>query len=312
MPESAQPKIIVLAGPTGIGKTVLSIEMAERFNGAIVGADSMQVYQYMDIGTAKPDAGEQAQAPHYMIDVATPDQPFDAAAYARMARAAVYRILDQGRLPFVVGGTGFYIKALLHGLFPAKPADAAVRGRLHQEAVEKGIHHLYDRLRQADPPAAERIHPNDTYRIIRALEVYDITGRPMSDYQAAHGFSEQPFKALKFCLYMDREALYERINRRVETMVAAGLLEEVKRLLARGYSADLKPMQSLGYRHMLDYLSGRLDWATAVDQLKKDTRRYAKRQLTWFRNDPEMIWKQPSEKKSIFERVAHFIHSNKQ
>jgi len=308
--ESAKPKIVVLAGPTGIGKTSLSLEIAERFNGAIVGADSMQVYRYMDIGTAKPDAREQGQAPHYMIDVADPDEPFDAAAYARMARAGIDQILDQGRLPMVVGGTGFYIKALLHGLFPAKPADAAVRGRLHKEAAEKGIHQLYDRLRQTDPAAAERIHPNDTYRVIRALEVCELTGRPMSAYQAAHGFSEQPFAALKFCLYMEREALYERINRRVAAMVAAGLLEEVKSLLERGFSPDLKPMQSLGYRHMLDYLSGQLDWPEAVDQLKKDTRRYAKRQLTWFRKDPEMIWKRPDEKLSIFERIAQFIHSN--
>ncbi len=310
MPESAKPKIVVLAGPTGIGKTSLSLEIAERFNGAIVGADSMQVFRHMDIGSAKPEHSEQQQAPHYMIDVADPDEPFDAAAYARMARAGIDQILDQGRLPVVVGGTGFYIKALLHGLFPAKPADAAVRDRLHKEAAEKGIHWLYDRLRQADPAAAERIHPNDTYRVIRALEVCELTGRPMSAYQAAHGFSEQPFAPLKFCLYMEREALYERINRRVAAMVAAGLLEEVKSLLERGYSPDLKPMQSLGYRHMLDYLSARLDWPEAVDQLKKDTRRYAKRQLTWFRKDPEMIWKTPDEKLSIFERIAQFIHSN--
>ena len=310
MSEIAKPKIVVLAGPTGIGKTSLSLEIAERFHGAIVGADSMQVYRYMDIGTAKPDAREQAQAPHYMIDVASPDEPFDAAAYARMARAATCRILDQGRLPLLVGGTGFYIKALLHGLFTSKPADSKVRGRLHEEAAEKGSHQLYDRLRQTDPKAADRIHPNDTYRIVRALEVYEMTGRPMSAYQAAHGFSEKPFKPLKFCLYMDREALYERINRRVAAMVAAGLLEEVKALLDKGYAADLKPMQSLGYRHMLDYLSGRLDWPEAVEQLKKDTRRYAKRQLTWFRNDPEMIWQTPAEKSFIFERIAQFIHSN--
>lgn len=310
MSDKGKARIVVLAGPTGIGKTSLSLELAARFNGAIVGADSMQVYKHMDIGTAKPDVRQRQKAPHYMIDVVAPDQPFDAAAYSDMARACIYRIDKQNQLPIVVGGTGFYIKALLHGLFPAKPADPVIRRRLADTVTNEGVDRLYERLREADPDAADRIHPNDTYRIIRALEVYEITGCRMSDYQESHGFSDSPFAALKFCLYMDRQALYERINLRVEAMAAAGLFEEVQQLLARGYNADLKPMQSLGYRHMIDYLDGRMDWASAVDQMKKDTRHYAKRQLTWFRKDPEMIWKQPSEKKSIFEQVAHFIRSN--
>ncbi len=301
------PKIVIITGPTCIGKTSAALALAEKFHGAIIGADSMQIYRHMDIGTAKPDAGERARAPHFMIDIADPDESYDAARYAREARQAVLQTGQQGRVPLVVGGTGFYIKALVHGLFEAAPADPELREKLKEEARDHGLEVLYARLQLHDPESAARIHPHDTYRVIRALEMFDLTGTPMSRYQQAHAFADRFYETIKFCLYMDREALYDQINARVESMIEGGLLAEVKALLARGYGQDLRPMQAIGYRQMLDFLEGRFDWEAAVAEMKKATRRYAKRQLTWFRKDPEMIWKKPGEIDAIIDEVQAFL-----
>jgi tRNA dimethylallyltransferase len=307
MTENGKPKLIVICGPTGVGKTSLSLSLAKAFNGSIVGADSMQIYRYMDIGTAKPDADELSLAPHYLIDVADPDEDFDAARYAIEGRAAVSEICARGFVPFIVGGTGFYLKAILHGLFSASPMDPDVRGKIQADLALHDREWLYDRLCSCDPEAASRIHPNDAYRVTRALEIYEITGSPLSAFQKQHGFMDNPFETLKICLHMDRNVLYERINQRVDLMIDAGLFEEVKSLLERGYSGDLKSMQSIGYRHMVEYIEGKRTWDETIFILKRDTRRFAKRQLTWFRKDPEMIWKLPADMDEITEMVRRFL-----
>ena len=304
---TAKPKIIIVCGPTGIGKTAVALDLAQSFKGQIIGADSMQVYKHMDIGTAKPSAEEQARVVHHMVDILEPDEPFDAAQFSEKARAKIYKLSQQNIIPFVVGGTGLYIKALLYGLFDTDISDAQVRARLQAQAHRQGIEFLYKRLSRLDPATAKRLHPNDAYRILRALEVLESTGRSISKHHQKHGFLEQPFNALKIGLHMDRAALYERINQRVDAMIAAGFLNEVKALLKRGYSADLKSMQSIGYRHLADYIQSRLSWEECVRILKRDHRRYAKRQLTWFGADPEIIWKEPSELEELKRLVEGFM-----
>lgn len=271
-----------------------------------MGADSMQIYRHMDIGTAKPTEDERAMAVHHMTDVAEPDEPYDAARYLLEARSAVDDVAARGRLPIVAGGTGLYIKALLHGLCEARPEDMSVRQQLWEQARELGGDRLYRRLEACDPESARHIHPNDTYRVIRALEIYKITGRPMSAYRKDHGFSDSPYNALKFALYMDRDELYRRIDQRVELMMEQGLVKEVKRLIEMGFGADLKPMKALGYRHVLNYLEGAADLQSTKETLKRDTRRYAKRQLTWFRADPEINWVRPDQQELITEMIRRF------
>ncbi|MFP4532095.1 MAG: tRNA (adenosine(37)-N6)-dimethylallyltransferase MiaA [Desulfobacterales bacterium] len=302
-----KPKIVVIGGPTGIGKTELSLKLAETFHGGIVSADSMQIYRFMDIGTAKPGPVERKRALHFMIDVADPDEPYDAARFAGEARDCIAELTGRGMLPFVIGGTGFYINALLYGLCEARPASAEIRKQLRRELEISGSCVLYERLADCDPEAAGRIHPNDSYRVIRALEVYQLTGQPMSAYQQAHGFQELPFDALKICLTIDREILYARINQRVDEMLSQGLLAEVRELLEKGYSAELNSMKSIGYRHMADYIQGRLDWEEAVSLMKRDTRRYAKRQLVWFRKDPGFKWMAPGDTAAIEAEIREFL-----
>jgi tRNA dimethylallyltransferase len=311
MAADETPKIVIICGPTGIGKTAAAIELAKAFNGEIIGADSMQIYRFMDIGTAKPTADEQRQVRHHLIGFIDPDENFDAVRYSQLARTKITRLLDRGLIPFVVGGTGLYIKSLLHGMFQSEPVDSAVRERLTKEADEHGSDTLYRRLLKCDPASAQRLHPNDTYRIIRALETFEATGRPISEYHNTHAFSEQPFNALKIGLNMDRALLHERINRRVDMMMAAGFVDEVKKLLMKGYPADLKSMQSIGYRHVVDYLQGRSTREECVHTLKRDHRRYAKRQLTWFGADDEIIWKEPGQVKQIMQLIEEFLQTPK-
>ncbi len=307
--ERPKPKVIVICGPTGVGKTSAAIEIAGEFKGEIINADSMQIYKYMDIGTAKPTLDEQARVKHHMIDIVYPDESFDAAMYAKTARETVIKLDRQEVVSFVVGGTGFYIKALLYGLFtgPAKGGDVNIRERLKGEATVHGAAFLHTRLRKCDPIAAENIHPNDTYRIIRALEVYEITGKSISEYHEEHRFTDEPFKVLTFGLDMNREILYDRINSRVDAMIDAGLIDEVKGLLDNGYSENLKPMQSIGYRHAVNYIKGRLPWDEALSTLKRDTRRYAKRQMTWFKADLRIAWIKPEQLEDIVQPVKKFL-----
>ena len=305
--EIKKPKVIVICGPTGIGKTSVGIRLAEKLGGEIISADSMQIYRYMDVGTAKPTADEQNRVFHHLIDIVDPDEGFDAVRFAKMAREKVMQLRHRGVIPVVVGGTGLYIKALLQGLFQSNPVDPEIRERLIQEAAENGSSRLHDRLKQVDPDAAERLHPNDAYRIVRALETIESTGRSISEHHQDHGFADEPFKALKICLQMDREKLYDKIDERVDMMIDAGLLDEVKKLLSMGYSADPKSMQSIGYRHMAAFIEGQLPWDECLRTLKRDTRRFAKRQFTWFGADQEIQWYEPDQLNEMIRLVGGFV-----
>lgn len=307
IPDSPRTKVVVICGPTGSGKTGFAIRLARQFEGEIVGADSMQVYRYMDIGTAKPTPAEQAATPHHMINVVDPDQDFDAAAYAKMATDRIRRIIARGRTAFVVGGTGFYIKALIHGLFEQGPSDPAVRRRLKKQAESEGIGGLHRRLGEIDSVAAKRIHPNDTYRIIRALEVFAVTGEPLTVFQQRHGFREQHFDTIELGLSWPRPILYDRINHRVDAMMAQGFLDEVRHLLASGFDRDLKSMQSLGYRHLAAVIHGDATLADAVIRLKRDHRRYAKRQLNWFGNRESVHWLSPNQTAPAGDLIRAFL-----
>jgi tRNA dimethylallyltransferase len=302
-----KPKIIVISGPTGIGKTHVAIHLAIEFHGEIISADSMQIYRYMDIGTAKPTAEERKQVPHHMIDIVDPDEPFDAIRFSEQARQKVVELHSRGRVPFVVGGTGLYIKALVHGIFHSRPVHPSLRQRLRREADAQGTGFLHRRLKEYDAVTAARLHPNDTYRIIRALETWEATGKSISEHHRGHRFSENPFNVLKIGLTTDRQTLYDRIDLRVDAMINAGFEDEVSALLGRGYHPDLKSMQSIGYRHLVAYLQGRLSWNECLRTLKRDTRRYAKRQLTWFGADSEIIWKAPDQISAIVTPVRDFI-----
>ncbi len=308
--ETKKPRIVVICGPTGIGKTSAAIKTAKIFDGEIISADSMQIYKYMDIGTAKPSPDEQAQVFHHMINILEPDESFNAAKFAVLARDRITALHRKGGLPFVVGGTGLYIKALVHGLFHTESEDPDVRRRLKKLEEEKGTGYLYTRLIQIDPETAERLHSNDTLRIIRALEIHAMTGSTISGFHQRHNFSDLPYRALKIGLHMDRQLLYERINQRVDEMVKAGVLDEVNRLLEKGWSPELKSMQSIGYRHMVDFIKGKVAWDETIRILKRDTRRYAKRQLTWFRKDPEIIWVEPGNLQKIESLVEVFLQEH--
>jgi tRNA dimethylallyltransferase len=242
-----------------------------------------------------------------MIDIADPDEHYDAVLFSKQARVQVTEIIGRGSVPFIVGGTGLYIKALLHGLFQAKPIDAKVGKRLKREAEENSSGFLFKRLKRVDPAAADRIHPNDSYRIIRALETLESSGKTISDHHQNHNFRDDPFTTLKIGLQMDRQALYERIDKRVDLMVEMGLVDEVQTLLALGYQAALKPMQSIGYRHIIGFLAGSLPWDECLQTFKRDTRRYAKRQLTWFGADREVIWQTSTDVDGIMTLVNNFL-----
>ena len=305
-----KPSIVVICGPTGIGKTAAAITLAEACNGEIVSADSMQIYRLMEIGTAKPTPGEQSRIPHHLIDIITPEIPFDAARYEKMAREVISDLHGQGKLPIIAGGTGFYIKALTQGLFDSIPHDPEVRQRLKKEADILGGDALHKRLSACDPETGRKLHPNDTYRILRALEIFETTGKPLSSHHRGHQFSKRPFRQLKIGLTMPREALYERINARVDQMLQAGLLNEVQILVEKGYASELKSMQSIGYRHMVDFIFGRLDWQEAVRTMKRDTRRYAKRQMVWFKADPEIHWLAPDQLSEMRQLVEAFLETS--
>jgi tRNA dimethylallyltransferase len=292
--EMERPRIVILLGPTGVGKSKLVIELAEELGGEIVSADSMQVYRYMDIGTAKPTLDEQKRVRHHLIDLVTPDQPFHAGLYRMLARKAIDQLHKNGKPIWVVGGTGLYIKALTRGLFTHPKIDPDVRMKLKQEAEERGEAFLYQRLKRVDPKTASRLHPHDLFRTLRALEVFDSTGIPISFFREQHRFGESPYLTLKIGLEINREDLYRRIEERTDQMIERGFLQEVRGLLEMGYGPELKPMQSLGYKQMVQFLSKKIDWTEAVRQIKRDTRHYAKRQWVWFKADPEVCWRKES------------------
>ena len=283
--------LLVIAGPTATGKTRLAIEVSQRLGGEVINADSMQIYRYMDIGTAKPTLEEQQRARFHLIDIVGPDQPYSVAEFKRDALAAATGIHGRGKLPILCGGTGLYIRAVTEGFdFPPKPQDAGVRCRLEEELEQSGAQALHDRMAALDPEAAARIHVNDRKRIVRALEVLELTGEPMSAQQTVDEEEAIPYNAASFVIDRPREALYAAIERRVDEMLAAGWADEVRDLLNRAYSPDLQSMQALGYGWLTKFVGGELDIGEATRLIKRDTRRFAKRQLTWFRRQAASTW----------------------
>ncbi len=301
LPSSSLPPVILLAGPTAVGKTQLALEIAHRLGTEIINCDSMQVYRYMEIGTAKPTPEERALVAHHLLDVADPDEPFDAARYAELARPVIESLRNRGKVPLVVGGTGLYMKVLTRGICPAAPRDPAIREQLRRELEEHGLERLYQELGRVDPEAGRRLHPHDRQRVLRALEVQRLTGIPLSCWQSQHRFQQTIYRTVKIFLYRDRNVLYERINRRVRQMLEQGLVAEVRRLLAMGYGPELKSMQAVGYKQLAAHLLGACPLASAVTDMERATRHYARRQLTWFRGDPEFRWVQADDRQGILE-----------
>lgn len=303
-----KPKIVIVLGPTAVGKTELALAVAPKVNAEIVNADSQQVYRYLDIGTGKPSKPERERVRHHLIDVVNPDEDFNAARYRQLAAASIDEIHKRGAKVLVSGGTGLYLKALTGGLFSGPSQDTELRANLEREIAQIGIAALYDRLIAIDPGANTKIHPNDRQRIIRALEVYQSTGRPLSEWQNEHRFQEEAFQVLKIGLARARAELYDLINRRSESMIRAGLLDEVRGLMERGYELDLKPLRSVGYRQMGEVIEGIKGLPEAMAEMKQETRRLAKRQLTWFRSDPEIRWFHPEkQEREIGELVQAFL-----
>jgi tRNA dimethylallyltransferase len=283
--------LLAIVGPTATGKTEVGILVAEALSGEIVSADSMQCYRGLDIGTAKPTGEQRARVRHHLVDIIDPDTPFSVAGYQERARAAIEGIHQRGRLPILVGGSGLYVRAAIDGLgFPMAPPDPELRRRLAAEAREHGLAVLCARLAAADPKAAARIHANDEKRIIRALEVLEQTGVPISRLQELDRQQQARYNTRQFGLTLPREEMYRRIETRVDEMIRGGLVEEVKRLLDRGYDERLVPMKGLGYAQIIPLVRGECSRDEAVGRLKRDTRRFAKRQLTWFRADSRIEW----------------------
>ncbi|MFQ6040294.1 MAG: tRNA (adenosine(37)-N6)-dimethylallyltransferase MiaA [Candidatus Poribacteria bacterium] len=287
--------LLCILGPTAVGKTEIAIAVAQKLNAEIISADSRQIYRYMDIGTAKPTPCQQAKVRHHLVDVVDPDERFSAADYQRAADIATKDIQSRGKRAMLVGGAGLYFRAVVDGLFDGPGADPEFRTRLRAEAQKFGAEVLHSRLSRVDPESASRIHPNDLTRVIRALEVYEKRGKTIADLQKEWNRSSPRYSFIAFGINRERQELYKRIEARVDEMLEVGLLKEVKELMARGYDKDLPSMQGFGYKELTDYLEGESDWDTAVDLLKRNTRRYAKRQLTWFRNDPRIKWLNLSE-----------------
>lgn len=304
----SRPRLVCLVGPTASGKSALALELAARVGGEIVSADSRQVYRHLDIGTAKATAAERAAVPHHCLDLIEPEEVFDVARFRAAAAAAVEDVTRRGRVPLVVGGTGLYVRALVGGLCPAPARVPALRAALAAAAAAEGTAALHRRLAVADPAAAARIDPRDGVRIVRALEVGLATGVPLSTWQARHGFAERPYEVLMLGLARPVAELDARIAARVSAMVAAGLLEEVRALRARGLGEEAPGLAAVGYREMLACLSGRLDLGAAVAATVLATRRFAKRQRTWFRREPGLRWRHPeTERARLATEVETFL-----
>jgi tRNA dimethylallyltransferase len=298
-------KLLILLGPTASGKSGLAVHLAESVGAEILNADSMQVYRSMDIGTAKPTEEQRRRVPHHLLDLVDPDQPFSVADFRTAAEKAIADISGRGKRVIACGGTGLYIRALTKGLVAAPGGDEDIRNELRELAEREGHGALHALLEKADPTTAARLHPHDQFRIIRALEIWRITGRPVSELRDEHRFSDSPYSCLKIGLAIDRAVLYEVIDARVDSMMNAGFLNEVRTLLESGYPASLKPLRSLGYRHIIGYLNGEYSLEDAILLMKRDTRRYAKRQLTWFNQDREIKWIEYPENVAIIVRNAH-------
>ncbi|HOB20931.1 MAG TPA: tRNA (adenosine(37)-N6)-dimethylallyltransferase MiaA [Candidatus Atribacteria bacterium] len=283
--------LVIITGPTAVGKTDLAIRTALELNSEIVSADSMQIYRYMNIGTAKPSLEERQGIAHHMIDIVDPDEEYSVARYQVEARETIEQIYRKGKIPILTGGTGLYINSVIMPMdFTEAAEDPQYREELRLLAAEKGNEYVHQMLVNIDPETAAKLHPNDIRRVIRALEVFYLTGRRMSDYRQDFANIESQYDIVYLGLNMNRDDLYERINKRVDKMIDSGLLDEVRNLMEMGYTKNLISMQGLGYKEMIRYLEGQCTLDESIEVLKRDTRRYAKRQLTWFRRDKRIEW----------------------
>ena len=283
--------LVILTGPTAVGKTALSIKLAKAIGGEIISADSMQVYRYMDIGSAKIKQEEMYGVPHHLIDILMPEEAFNVYIFKMLAQKALTEIYDRGHIPIIAGGTGFYIQALLYDIdFEAEEENAAVREKLEKMAKEKGSHYLHEQLKEIDPVSAEEIHENNVKRVIRALEYYELNKKTISEHNREQKQKESAYNSCYFVLNDDRARLYERIDKRVDLMLEEGLVKEVQKLREMGYHKNMVSMQGLGYKEILAYLEGECSLEEAVYLIKRDSRHFAKRQLTWFRREKDVLW----------------------
>lgn len=308
MVQEGLNKIVVICGPTGAGKSGVAFELAGRLGGEIINADSQQVYRGMDIGTAKPTRAERAKIPHHVIDVVSPDEHFDAAVFVRMADEAIKNVNARGSNPFVVGGTGMYLKMLIGGICQAPPRNDDIRNALGELIEKEGIESLHERLRKIDPVSAKIVNKNDKIRIIRALEIFESTGITASDFYVRHGFAAKRYNALKIGINVNREDLYGRIDARVERMIKGGWTEEVQNLLKK-YPTGCRAFEAIGYKELISHIQSGVPLETAVSIIKRNTRHYAKRQLTWFRADREIRWFHPEQMPEIQSEIDTFFHS---
>ncbi len=300
--------LIVLAGPTAVGKTALSLCLAREVNGAVISADSMQVYRGMDIGSAKVRPEERAGVPHYLIDILDPTEEFHVVRFQEAAKRSLAEIYAAGQMPIVVGGTGFYIQALLYDIdFTEQDDDPALREAYERIAEEQGAHALHEKLRAVDPDAADAIHENNIKRTIRALEFYEKSGQPISAHNAAERQKESPYRFCYFVLNAPRDKIYAAIDERVDRMLEAGLVDEVNALREGGCRRDMVSMQGLGYKELFAYLNGEISYEEAVYRIKRDTRHFAKRQLTWFRRERDVIWVEKEAFSYDDEAILHYL-----
>ncbi len=300
-------KIIIICGPTGVGKTKLSIQLAKKLNGEIVVADSQAILKGFDIGTAKPTEVEQKQIPHHLINVAEYGEIFDAAKFSKLAEEAINDIFSRGKQPIISGGTGLYIKAILHGLMDAPKRDDEFRKKMQERIENEGLKTLYHELKKIDPTRAAEIHPNDAARIIRGLELYHLTKSTPSELAEHHQFQDEKYETLKIGLNLPREELYKRIDQRVLQMIEAGWVEEVRDLIQKGYDLIQSRTQTIGYSILAGYLKGNFSFEAAIEQIQKETRQLAKRQLTWFRGDKKIEWFHPTQLKEILKKSTEFL-----
>lgn len=296
--------LIVVAGPTASGKTGLAIDIARRFDGEVVSADSMQIYKYMDIGTAKPTAEERAMCPHHLIDFVEPDEDFSVADYTKLAHEKIADIYARGKLPVMCGGTGLYINSVVNDVeFGEMTADEELREKLAEIGKREGGEKLIEILREFDPVSAERLHPNNMRRVIRAIEFYKLTKIPISEHQEMTKRIESRYDPVMFCIDHDRQILYDRIDLRVDLMIKDGLIDEVRRIMDMGYTRELNSMKGIGYKEIMDHLNGECTLDEAIENVKQGSRRYAKRQLTWFRRDERIIMLKPETASAEAERI---------
>ncbi|WP_038057384.1 tRNA (adenosine(37)-N6)-dimethylallyltransferase MiaA [Thermodesulfobacterium hydrogeniphilum] len=300
-------KILAIVGPTGVGKSELAIYLAENLKGEIINFDSIQFYKELNIGTAKPSKEDMEKVPHHLYDFLDLEEEFNAAKFIEIADKTIDEVLEKEHLPILVGGTGLYLRALEYGLFPVEIPEN-IREKVRKEA-EKDLNKLYAELKNFDPEYAAKISPKDKVRITRALEVIYTTSKPFSQFHKEHPFfGEKRYNILKIGLNVSRKKLYERINQRVLRMIEAGWIEEVKNLLEKGYPPELKPFKAIGYKYIVQHLKGELSLEKAIELIQRDTRRYAKRQLTWFKKEPDIYWFRPEEKEKVLEFVKNYLH----